>query len=212
MGVLQPWGRSSHPALCPGARRGAVGAALERVEGQAGLCHLRWLCADTMLLRYATSPCPRGKIHPAQICGIVHEGITNTEGTVLPRGCLLKPSCLLQPPPQLHSIPESAPIVLTQLQQPGMLLHNPTWHTERGRLAQIEPSTGHMFPANPEHSSASLVGQPEYLVFLAVWLSWCSCALQSAFFWLLLNANLKLETCLRSLKWDLEQSLNSVLR
>lgn len=99
MGVFQPRGKSRHPALCPGARRGAVGAALLPVEGQAGLCHLHWLCADTMLLRYATSPCPRGKIHPAQICGIVHEGITNTEGTVLPRGCLLRPSCLLQHPP-----------------------------------------------------------------------------------------------------------------
>lgn len=93
-----------------------------------------------------------------------------------------------------------------------MLLHNPTWHMERGCLAQIELSTSHMFPANPEYSSASLVGQPEYLVGFALWFSRRSCAFKSAFFWLLLNANLKLETCLRSLKWDLEQGLNSALR
>lgn len=189
MGVFQPRGKSRHPALCPGARRGAVGAALLPVEGQAGLCRLHWLCADTMLLRYATSPWPRGKIHPAQICGIVHEGITNTEGTVLPRGCLLRPSCLLQHTP--HSIHESESLhrsdrsVVTQLQRPGMLLHNPTWHMERGRLAQTEPKPSHMFPANREYSSASLMGRPQYLVLFAVWFSCCSCAFKPAFFWLL---------------------------
>lgn len=61
--------------------------------------------ADMMLLSYATSPCPPGEIHPAHICRIVHAGITNMEGTVLPWGCLHKTQLPSEPPSLCHELP-----------------------------------------------------------------------------------------------------------
>lgn len=105
-GIKKPPGPGQDTYFMPWSEGGGVSGScccLVRVWARRCCCHL--LVPDTML-SYASSPCPPGGIHPVHICRIGHAGITNTQGTVLPRGCLHKTQ--LPPQPSFPSPPQSA--------------------------------------------------------------------------------------------------------
>ena len=111
----------------------------------------------------------------------------------------------------------AAPV--TQLRQRWMRLYKRAW---RGRSAQVGARRGPCVPRQPralrrgERSSGCPLGRQDARCALPGGFPHAlrSCVFRSACLWLLSNANLKSETRLRSLKWDLGQglNLNSALR